>query len=194
MDNLNIRCAGALYRTFPPAEARLKAARARYDRLTHLIDKAYEEKLEGAIDDDFFQRQRDTEWRVLVETMARLNRADRSSMDLAVQVLELGDRPHSLYSQALTVEKHPLLGLACLNRGMGGGKLRVSLREPWSKQRSLVDAMPKEKTLLDESRRACPEWWAILDEVRTFATAHERWEDGVLERFRGVAERERVTR
>ena len=128
MDNLNIRCAGALYRTRPPAEARLKAARARYDRLTNLIDKAYEDKLDGSVDEDFFQRQRDTEWRVLVETMARLNRADRSSMDLAVQVLELGDRPHSLYSQALTVEKHPLLGLACLNREMGGGKLRVALR------------------------------------------------------------------
>ena len=148
------------------AEARLKAARARYDRLTNLIDKAYEDKLDGSVDEDFFQRQRaqwDTERRTLLETMTRLNRADRSSMDLAVQVLELGDRAHSLYSQASAFEKRQLLELLCSNCEMGGGVLRVSLREPWSKQRSLVDAMPKEKALLDESRRACPEWWAILD-------------------------------
>ena len=95
--------------------------------------------------------------------MARLNRADRSSMDLAIQVLELGDRAYSLYSQASAFEKRQLLELLCSNCEMGGGKLRVALREPWSKQRSLVDAMPKEKTLLDESRRAHPIWWAILD-------------------------------
>jgi site-specific DNA recombinase len=148
------------------AEARMQAARARYDRLTGLIDKAYEDKLEGAIDDEFFQRQRDkwdTERRDLVETMARLNRADRSSMDLAIQVLELGNRAYELYCQASASEKRQLLELLCSNCEMGGGKLRVSLREPWSKQRSLVDAMPKEETLLDESRRACPVWWAILD-------------------------------
>ena len=38
--------------------------------------------------------------------------------------------------------------------------------------------------------RAPSSKWAILDEVRTFATAHERWEDGVLERFQGVVEGE----
>ena len=104
-----------------------------------------------------------TERRSLVETMARLNRADRSSMDLAIQVLELGDRAYSLYSQASAFEKRQLLELLCSNCEMGGGVLRMSLREPWSKQRSLVDAMPKEKALLDESRRAHPIWWAIQD-------------------------------
>jgi hypothetical protein len=52
----------------------------------------------------------------------------------------------------------------------------------------LIQYEPTSKEPPPLARRGFDCWWAILDEVRTFATAHERWEDGVLERLRGVVE------
>ncbi len=147
-------------------EARLAAARARYDKLTNLIDKAYEDKLEGRVDEDFFQRKREeweTERRALLDTMEKLNRADRQSLDLALSVLELGNRAYDLYSRKSGVEKRMLLDLLCSNCEMGGGKLFVELREPWCRQASLAGTLRTRKAAFDESKAACPEWWAILD-------------------------------
>lgn len=154
----------------------MEAARNRYDRLTGLIDKAYEDKLEGAIDEDFFQRQRDkwdTERQTLVQTMERLNRADRANMDLAIQVLELGNRAYDLFCEQSPADKRLMLDLLCSNCEMGGGQLRVALREPRCKQRSLVDAMRNGKAPSTEIEGARPEWWALLDEYRAWLAMHD---------------------
>ncbi len=148
------------------AEARQQAARLRYDRLTHLIDKAYEDKLEGRVDEEFFQRRReewDRERTALVETMQRLNKADRENLDLAVQVLEIGNRAYELYNEASVTEKRQLLDLLCSNCEMGNGRLMINLRDPWNKQRSLAEAMRNEETPLTEIKGVRSEWWAILD-------------------------------
>ncbi len=148
------------------AEARMVTARARYDRLTNLIDRAYEDKLEGRIDEDLFQRKRaewDAERGALMETMQRLNKADRENLDLAVQVLEIGNRAFELYNEAPMAERRLLLDLLCSNCELGDGRLYVELRDPWCKQESLAEAFRNEEAPSEGSEGARPIWWAILD-------------------------------
>ena len=171
------------------AAARMAAQRQRYDRYGALIDKAYVDKLEGRITEDFFQDKR-REWEAertaAMDLMQRLARADRDNLDLGIQVLELSDQAYDLYSQRTPHEQRLLLDLLCSNSEVGGGQLEVGLRKPFCYLRNMAQEARNETAPSRDSEGGRPMWWAILDEVRTLATAHERWEDGVLERFRGV--------
>ena len=75
--------------------ARITAAQARLERVSRLINAAYEDKLEGRIDDAFFNAKR-AEWESqragATEEIQRLARATAKNLDTAIQVFEIANR------------------------------------------------------------------------------------------------------
>ncbi|MCK6502467.1 recombinase family protein [Myxococcota bacterium] len=147
-------------------EARVAAARARYDRAGRLIDKAYEDKLEGRVEDEFFFRKR-SEWEAdraaALHELERMSSVDRADVDLGVAVLELGKQAYDRYIRLEPAQQRALLDLVFLNSKLTGGQLEVTWREPFSFLANLAEATPKENAPPGVPDGAHPEWWAILD-------------------------------
>lgn len=147
-------------------ESRMEAARARYDRCGRLIDKAYEDKLEGRIDDDFFFRKR-SEWEgqraEALEEMERLSNVDRADLDLGLALLELGKQAYDRFIRLGREHQRALLDLVFSNSTLTGGVLDVTWREPFSFLVNLAGATPTENPPPEGSDGGHPEWWAILD-------------------------------
>ena len=148
------------------AAARMAAQRQRYDRYGALIDKAYVDKLEGRIDEAFFQDKR-REWEAertaAMDLMQRLARADSGNLDLGVQILELSDQAFDLYYQREPHDQRLLLDLLCSNSELGGGQLKVELRKPFCFLRNLAQEARNETAPSGDSEGGRPIWWAILD-------------------------------
>ncbi|MDP2309918.1 MAG: recombinase family protein [Pseudomonadota bacterium] len=113
---------------------RLADARARYDRFKRLIDKAYEDKLEGRVDDAFFARKR-LEWeegmRIAHEDVTRFTRADLNSMNTALELLELLSSAYEAFNRKTPSQQRGLLNLLLSNCQLQSGTIRATYREPY---------------------------------------------------------------
>ena len=113
-------------------ERRLSDARRRFDRFRGLIDAAYEDKLEGKVDDDFFARKK-SEWErgmyAAHEEIEALTRAGHRTMEQAVQVIELANRAYSLYKQRNHADRRKLLNLVLLNCTLAAGEVVPTYRK-----------------------------------------------------------------
>ncbi len=114
--------------------ARVAAATARMDRLGKLINAAYEDKLEGRIDNDFFNAKR-AEWEQqraeAAEEISRLARVSAQNLDTAILVLELGNRAYDLIYSREPLQQRRLLEVLCLNSTFVDGRLTVTFRKPF---------------------------------------------------------------
>ncbi len=113
---------------------RLNEARARYDRFRSLIDKAYEDKLDGRVDAAFFDRKR-AEWEdgmmAAHEEIERLARVDHAVLDTAIQVLELVNAAYDLYIQQEPSQQRRMLNLLLSNCELRSGELKPIYRKPF---------------------------------------------------------------
>ena len=93
-------------------EKELMRLQKRYDSLQSRLDKAYEDKLDGLIDDAYWKSVSDT-WRSEQDRtqgqMEKYQKADRNYIDHGLQILELANRAYSLYLQQDLLEKRKLL-------------------------------------------------------------------------------------
>jgi DNA invertase Pin-like site-specific DNA recombinase len=114
--------------------ARVAAATARMDRLGKLVNAAYEDKLEGRIDNDFFNAKR-AEWEQqrgeAAEEIQRLARVSSQNLDTAILVLELANRAYDLLSSREPLQQRRLLEVLCLNSTFTDGQLSVTFRKPF---------------------------------------------------------------
>ncbi len=147
-------------------DARMAAARERYDRVGRLIDKAYEDKLEGRVSADFFFRKRE-EWETqraaALEEMERLSNVDKADLDLGLALLELGKEAYDRYIRLTHEQQRALLDLVLLNSTLTGGRLEVTWREPFSFLVNLAEASDAGSPPTTEIEGGHPKWWAILD-------------------------------
>ena len=124
-------------------EVRLADARSRYDRLKRLLDKAYEDKLEGRIDDAFFARKR-LEWEEGMnsahEDVARYTRADLKVMDVALEVLELVSSAYEAFIRKEPSQQRALLNLLLSNCELRSGVLTPTYRKPFDALAELAKA------------------------------------------------------
>ncbi len=115
-------------------EVRLADARARYDRLKRLLDKAYEDKLDGRIDDAFFARKR-LEWeegmQIAHEDVSRYTRSDLKVMDTALEVLELVSSAYEAFIRKEPSQQRKLLNLLLSNCELRSGTLYPAYRKPF---------------------------------------------------------------
>ena len=113
------------------AIARLKGE---HERLQQRIHAMYVDKLDGRIDEEFFDRM-STEWRgeqdrCLLD-IERHSAADQSYLEEGIRVLELARNAQRLFDKQEPREKRRLLQFVVSNCSWKGGELTFSLRQPF---------------------------------------------------------------
>lgn len=107
---------------------------AEYRRLQDRIDAMYVDKLDGRIDNGFFDRK-SAEWRTeqdrLLRDVATHQSANRTYIEEGVQLLRLADRAHTLFERQEPVEKRRLLNSLLSNCVWKDGVLTAEYRQPF---------------------------------------------------------------
>ncbi|MFM7203338.1 MAG: hypothetical protein ACKO6N_21325 [Myxococcota bacterium] len=144
-------------------EARYQSARQRYERLGKRIDAAYEDKLDGKIDDVLFQRKR-AEWEkersAAFEEMERLRRADAANLDLGITILEFAKSCHSVYLARNKQERRDLLNSLISNSVFADGALQVTWRKPFDLIAEMGELEQNEKPPTASAEGGHPIWWS----------------------------------
>jgi site-specific DNA recombinase len=107
-------------------KARITEATQRIDRLSRMIDKAYEDKLDGRIDHEFFVRKRmewDEQRAEAVREVERLNRTNSASLEAGIRVFELANDAYNLYSEREPLQQRELLKWLFSNFTFADGEL-----------------------------------------------------------------------
>lgn len=103
-----------------------------YNRLERMIDQAYQDKLEGRIDMEYWQR-RSNEWRArqaeIEGQLARHREVKQEYLEDGVRLLELAQRAGALYDAANYEEKREILEIVLSNFSFDG----VSVWPAWAK-------------------------------------------------------------
>lgn len=107
----------------------------RIKKLQGLINKCYEDKLEGVISNDFWQ-EKTKEWQeekdLLVIKLDALNKANKDYLINSSSILELCKDAHSMFLSKLPEERRKLLNLVCSNFSFDNEKLNVELISPFN--------------------------------------------------------------
>lgn len=115
-------------------QSRIQAATSRVERIGKLINAAYEDKLEGKIDDGFFQAKR-AEWDrqrlEASEEVRRLSNVNAQSLDTAIRVFELANRAYDLVKDREPQEQRELLEILFSNFVLAEGRLSANWRKPF---------------------------------------------------------------
>jgi hypothetical protein len=115
-------------------EAAVGRLRAEYDRLQGRIHAMYVDKLDGKIDRTFFERM-SAEWRVeqdrCLREIERHQVAEQSYLEEGVRLLELARNARRLFEKQEPREKRRLLNFVVSNCTWKGGRLSVTLRQPF---------------------------------------------------------------
>ena len=114
---------------------RIVDATQRIDRLSRLIDKAYEDKLEGRIDQEFFVKKRlawDEQRAEAVREVDRLNRSNAQSLEAGIRVFELANDASKLYNEREPLQQRELLKWLFSNFTFADGVLTATFRKPFS--------------------------------------------------------------
>ena len=133
------------------------ALRRRYEMLQTYIDRGYEDKLSGDLDDVTWKRKNET-WRLEMETIQRqidsLNDTKQDYIDRGVELIELVQNLETVYKSATSEKKRRLIEIVSSNHVLRNGKLCFDYRKPFD---LLAESSEKEKWLgkLDEFRTWC---------------------------------------
>jgi site-specific DNA recombinase len=106
-----------------------------YEKLQLRLDGMYEDKLDGIIDQPFYDRK-SSEWREkqidLIRKIEQHQRADRSYIDDGVKLVELAQRAVMLYENQNLEKKRQLINFLCSNSIWKNGKLYPNHRQPFN--------------------------------------------------------------
>ncbi len=99
-------------------EDAIRQIQGEYDRLQNRIDTMYVDKLDGRIENDFFDRKA-AEWRneqsKCLELIHEHQDANQNYLDEGIRLLELAQSPGMLFRQQSSAEKPRLLGFVLSN-------------------------------------------------------------------------------
>lgn len=116
--------------------AALERLHKQYLALQQRVEVAYEDRLDGRISADLFERK-SAEWRAeqgrIRREMARHEAADRVYIEEGLALLELSSRALELYDQQPTDERRRLLHFVLLNCTWRPDNLEVAWRKPFDK-------------------------------------------------------------
>jgi hypothetical protein len=157
---------------------RIAEARSRYDRLSALLDKAYEDKLEGRIDGAFFEKKR-REWTAGMhaahEEVEQLSRAEGRSMDAALHTLELANSASELYFLGNHRERRDHLNVVLLNCELKSGAVSVTWRKPFDSLAKLAGLSREETPGPFDPEAPHPEWSGWPNAYRTWWLDPRAW-------------------
>ncbi len=115
-------------------DGQIEVLQREYVRVQRLIDNAYEDKLEGRISEDLWQRKQ-REWgAALTDIRGRVENhenASRAYYDEGGRILDLASRAYDLWLQQNAVEKSKLLRVLLSNCTFDGTSLSPTYRKPF---------------------------------------------------------------
>jgi site-specific DNA recombinase len=141
-------------------EAQLALIKGQLTKLEQKMARAYEDKLDGKIDEAFWQKQQ-REWALkkveLEESLRRGALAGPAAfMPQIRQVFELAKSVVPQYKSATDAEKRELLDLVFLNLRLTGKKVEAEMKKPF-------DAIAE--------GHHSGVWWPVCDAIRTWAAS-----------------------
>ena len=105
-----------------------------YNRLQARLDAMYVDKLDGRVDQTFFERKA-SEWRAEQDRILRAveghQTANRTYLDEGIQLLDLARRAHDLFRRQEPREKRRLLDFVVSNCTWRDGRLNATYRQPF---------------------------------------------------------------
>jgi hypothetical protein len=108
---------------------------ADYQRLPNRLETLYEDRLDGRIEVQFYDRKaRDlrAEQSVLRQSLEQHQNGNRAYMEEGLRLLELSGRMHDLFDQQPPEEKRRLLNFALSNCSWKEGRLEAEFRQPFN--------------------------------------------------------------
>lgn len=115
-------------------EARMDELVRAYNKLQRRLDAMYEDKLDGEVSREFYERKRQ-EWgaeqRQIEAQKTRLGGNDEGQVDDGIRVLELAKAASSLYMRQDVHEKARLVRHVCSNSPWRDGTLHPEYRKPF---------------------------------------------------------------
>ena len=121
----------------------------KYHQLQMRIDAMYDDKLDGRIDQDFYDRK-SSEWKieqdVILKKIERHQGANRAYFDDGVQLLELAQRAVVLYEKQDMQEKRRIINFVCSNSLWKDGRIIPNYRQPFDMIAEINTKGAEEKT------------------------------------------------
>ena len=112
----------------------LRRLQNQYNLLQAKMEKAYEDKLDGAISDELWLKK-SAQWEVEIERtriqMERYEKANVSYYEEGLRILELCQKAHSLYVKQNPFEQRKLLDCVVSNCTIDAGTLSPTYRKPF---------------------------------------------------------------
>lgn len=116
-------------------ETAITRLRAEYERLQHRIHAIYLDKLDGRIDNAFFDRM-SQQWRAEQDRCTREigwhQAADQSYLEEGVRLLEVGSQAHDAFAEQDARQKRRLLNFVLSNSVWKNGELTATFRQPFA--------------------------------------------------------------
>ncbi len=113
---------------------RMATLLAQYEKLERRLDAMYEDKLDGRIDQNFYDRK-SSAWKNeqddILQKIEKLQTANRSYLDEGVKLLELAQRAVILYENQTEQEKRRIINFVCSNSSWKDGRLYANYRQPF---------------------------------------------------------------
>ncbi len=114
---------------------RTESLQRRQATLTKRVDTIYEDKLDGKITDDLWQRKHNEyklELTRIEESLRQHSKGNLNYTENGVRILELSKNAHSLYLEQSPLEQRRILTAVLSNSILKDRKLSVTYREPFS--------------------------------------------------------------
>ena len=112
----------------------LKSLRTRYDLVSGYLEKAYEDRLDGTIDEKFWKKK-SGDWNAElqdIESQIETHRhANQEYLELGNQIIELAKDAYNLYLHQTNQERRKLLKHLLSNCTIDDGTLCVTYRKPF---------------------------------------------------------------
>ncbi len=113
----------------------IKTIRARYDRVRSYLEKAYEDRLDGVIEEPLW-RKKSQEWNHELHEIdiqiASHQRANNDYLEMGNRIIEVANEAYDLYLSQSNHERRQLLNNIVSNCTYGDGSLCVTYKKPFN--------------------------------------------------------------
>ncbi len=115
-------------------DGKIAALQAQYDKLQNRLDAMYDDKLDGNIDQEFYDRK-SAAWKKeqdeIIRKLERHQTANRAYLDEGIKLLELAQRAVILYEKQTNQKKRRIINFVCSNSTWKDGRLQPNYRQPF---------------------------------------------------------------
>jgi site-specific DNA recombinase len=140
---------------------RIAEFKALYEKLQCRLEAMYEDKLDGRIGQDFYDRK-SSEWKKeqdeILQNIECHQGANRSYLEDGAKLLELAQHAVILYDKQTPQEKRRIINFVCSNSVWKDGHLKPNYRQPFDMLAETNQACQTKKAAFREKNDLCTLW------------------------------------